>query len=156
MSVSEEQMGSYEKKDPKQIEVEINPVEVNVHGVMTITIPFDMYNSLMEIKGRYEEIKDGEDDNEKFVEEYKELLIIKGRYEELVSMNDSCYPMDIDDCDGLPGMVDHKVTLLSRNEPHPKEEACCTVAEDECCREAIEESHIPGPDDNGNGGCRGM
>ena len=72
-----------DKTDPKQINVEIDMVTTDVHGIQVITIPFDMYNSLIELKGRYEEIKDGEEDNNNFMKEYQELLIIKGKYEEL-------------------------------------------------------------------------
>ncbi len=72
--------------EQKPVDVEIDPVTIDVHGTMIIAIPFDMYNSLLEIKGRYEEIKANDEENKEFMDEYKELLVIKGKYEELSSM----------------------------------------------------------------------
>ena len=63
--------------------------QVTTDGITNIIIPFELYNSLLEIKGRYNEIKDSEKDDKDFINEYKELLIIKGKYEELSAMFDS-------------------------------------------------------------------
>lgn len=67
-----------------------------------VSIPFDIYNELIEIKGRYQELKES---NTAFsIDEYKELLTYKGKYEELLSLVDREIYEPSDDVNNIPIM----------------------------------------------------
>lgn len=81
-------------------QVTFNAEELSIDNM--VTIPFDIYNELMEIKGRYQELKES---NTTFsVDEYKELLVYKGRYEELLSLVDREFYEPSDNVNTIPIM----------------------------------------------------